>query len=92
MHPGVQMIGLVRQAIQRRQTLGVTAVTPGKQQIIMAVSSSGKAQKFKRHFGYENGSIVGKRRHCIGIREKYSPLWTPAHIQVSQCVTPAVGP
>ena len=48
---------------------GMTAVTPGKQQIIMAVSSSGKAQKFKRHFGYENGSIVGKRRHCIGIKK-----------------------
>lgn len=92
LHPGVQMIGLLRQAIQRRHTLGMTAVTPGKQQIITAVSTSGKAQKFKGHFGYENGSIVAKRRHCIGIREKYSPLQTPAHIQVSQCVTPAVGP
>ena len=92
MHPGVQMIGLLRQAIKRKQTLGMTAVTPGKQQIITAVSTSGKAQKFEGHFGYENGSIVGKRRHYIGIRGKYSPLQTPAHIQVSQCVTPAVGP
>lgn len=92
LHPGVQMIGFLRQAIQRRHTLGMTAVTPGKQQIITAVSTSGKAQKFKGHFGYENGSIVAKRRHCIGIREKCSPLCTPAHIQVSQCVTPAVGP
>jgi len=71
---------------------GMTAVTPGKQQIITAVSTSGKAQKFEGHFGYENGSIVGKRRHYIGIRGKYSPLQTPAHIQVSQCVTPALGP
>ena len=69
LHPGVQMIGLLRQAIKRKQTLGMTAVSQEKEQIIMAVSTSGKAQKFKRHFGYENGSIVGKRRHCIGIKK-----------------------
>lgn len=63
------MIGLLRQAIKRKQTLGMTAVSQEKEQIIMAVSTSGKAQKFEGHFGYENGSIVGKRRHCIGIKK-----------------------
>ena len=48
-----------------------------------AVSTFGKAQKVKGHFGYENGSLVGKKRHCIGIRKKYSDLGTPAHIKVS---------
>ena len=48
-----------------------------------AVSTFGKAQKVNGHFGYENGSLVGKKRHCIGIKKKYSHLGTPAHIQVS---------
>ena len=66
-----------------KQPLGMTAVTPGQQQIMKSLRTFGKAQKFKGHFGYENGSLVGKKRHCIGIRKKYSHLRTPAHIQVS---------
>ena len=74
-----------------KQTLGMTAVTPGKQQIMKAVSIFGKAQKFKVHFGYEIGSLVGKKRHCIGIRKKYSHLRMSAHIHMSECFTPALG-
>ena len=91
LHSGVQMIGLLSRAISRRQTLGVTAVTPGKQQIPTAVSTS------ERH-GSSRDNWVWKWEHCGQVetlhrnQEKYSHLRTPAHIQVSQCVAPAVGP
>ena len=57
LHPGVQMIGLLRQAIKRKQTLGMTAVSQEKEQIIMAVSTSGKAQKLKGHLGMKMGAL-----------------------------------
>lgn len=57
LHSGVQMIGLLRRAISRRQTLGVTAVTPGKQQIPTAVSTSERHESSRDNW-------VWKWEHC----------------------------
>ena len=78
--PVVQMTASLRQPSYMRQKPRVTAMTPGKQQMVQAVSISGKSQKFKGHFWVWKWECCGQEETSHWNQEKrHSSLCTCTH-------------